>query len=176
MINRLVFSVFFLFCVFGCTYSRYGLSEKEKLSNAVLKNAAQQIQQELGLICCGTTGRAYHQIKMLGLSFNCRRPLDIENGRRLVVEATQKLINAMNAEENLRQYLDHYPVGAEMIWMQIDVQDRSGNSLSMVTANQGVIDYDVKDPGDQHLRLVFQETYKEAVEKLRAQKMEFTGG
>lgn len=166
-----------LFLIFGCTWTRprYVDNEKEKLSNMVLKEAAQQIRKDLDLICCGTGGEAYHQIKMLGLSLNCHRPVDIDNGRRLVVNATQTLIDIMNAKENLRQYLDHYPVDAGMIWMQIVVQGKNGESLgseslSFVTADQGIIKYKVEEAGEPYLRIVFQETYEEALEKLCVQE------
>ena len=160
-----------LFFVLGCAHSRFKPSPRQKEVNAIRRKTAREIEKELDLFCCGTAGQIMNGIKMVGLSFDCRRPLDINDARRLVVAATQTLINAINLKESIRPHLDHYPVGAEMVWMQIGVQARNGNSLEldslcMVTANQGVIEYNVKDSGQHRLSLVLQETYQEALEKL----------
>lgn len=172
---RLFFSSFLLMLFCGCFRAHCKLSSREKSANIVLSDTTRKIEQEFGLVNIGTAGQTSQGVKMLGLSFLSRKSLDVNRARKLIVLSVQMLTDEMNSKESLRAHLDHYPAGAEMVWMTISVplhyQDVTAReSLEIVIANCGTIEYKIKDPGAQRSRAILQESYEEAVAKLRVQE------
>src|SRR3989338_2362660 len=70
-------------------YKKY--SEKQDLANEVRSKVAKQLKQELGLSPCGTIGQMMHEIQVLGLSFFYYQPVDIAEGRKLLVQAVETM-------------------------------------------------------------------------------------
>ncbi len=165
---RFLFYLLAVICLYGCEWNRpYQPSDKEKITNEIMKKAATKIYKELGLIPCGTGGQMMDQIKMLGLSFDYREPVDIEIGRRLLVAAVQEFATEINADVRIRPYLDKFPFEPKNIEIAIFLQDRNGKDfgqgiLCIISAKNGFLEYDIHNPNER-LKTIYRETYEEAL-------------
>lgn len=171
-----------LLCVSSCTKSipnqvgnkekpdaPYQISDKEKAADAILSKVATKLKNEKGLIPCGTGGRMMGQIKMLALSFDYQKPLDLKTARELLVVAVQKFIYEINADPRVRPYLDEYPFEPKNIQIRIFIQDKNGadfgaDKLSVASSIEGVLKYKIDNPETHLFKTIHQETYEEAIE------------
>ncbi len=146
----------------------YPLSEKEKIVNEILKKTSMKLAHEKGLIPFGEGGRMMDQIKMLSLAFLYRHPIDIEEGRELLVFAVQEFLAEVNANERVRPYLNNFPFEPKNISLSIYLQNRDGSTfgagkLSAIWANEGMMQYKIED-SNKRLEKIHQETYQEALQ------------
>jgi|SRR3989344_111403 len=170
-----------MICMFGCSENRssitYELSIKEQLADEILKKVATQVKQEKGLDPCGTGGQMMDQIKMLALSFDYRKPIDIEKGRELLITAVNEFVAAVNADERIRPYLNNYPFEPKNVEIRIFLQNPDGSNvapgkLSVISALEGVLKYKMDDPETKLFKIVHTETFEEAVLKINGSKIE----
>ena len=164
-----------VFCLLICSCERnetYYPSEKEHLANIITKKVAIQLKKEFGLIPFGSGGGMMDQIKMLHLAFDCRKPLDIDTSRQLLVAAVERFVSEVNANESIRPYLDNYPFEAKNIQIVIFIQRPDGShfnpdGLVVTSAKDGVLEYKTDDPNGPLFKTVHSETYEEALKQLK---------
>ncbi len=160
--------------IWGCANptSSYTPSEKEKLCNEVIRVAAKEIYNKTGLIPFGSGGGAMDQIRMLALSFHCRHEVDITEGRKLLIAALETFMTVINKDERIRTYLINYPFEPKNIEIEIFIQNEDGSSVALdslciLGAVDGILDYQIHTPDGLWLETVHEETYEEALEKLQ---------
>ena len=113
-------------------------AEKQKLANEIRRKAASHIKQETELRPMGTIGQMLHDVQKLGLSFSYYKPVDIAEGRKLLVYAVNAILKEVNQEEK--------PVFGAIIDIYNDnfygytVSDKDGN-YSMLSVPEG--DYQI---------------------------------
>ena len=162
----------------GCTQKHaYQPSTKVTLASEIRNKVAIQLQREKELVPSGTGGQMMHQIKMLALSFDYRKPIDINKGRELLIEAVDEFVAAVNADERIRPYLNNYPFEPKNIEIRIFLRSPNGSDvapgeLSVISALDAVLEYDIRDPKTDRLKTVHTETFEEAVLKINGSKIE----
>ena len=155
----------------GCNKNEsFQPSEKCKIASEIRTKVAKKLAQEQGLIPFGTGGQMLDQIRMLGLYFQYRKPVSIEEGRKLLVHAVQALLTEVNADERVRPYLDHFPFQPKNVIITISLQKPGGSDfgrdqLCIIKANEGILQYKIDDPNG-HLKEIYRETYEEAWQKV----------
>ena len=159
-------------CICGCENKYdYHPTEKQKLANSIRKKMAVQLENELDLIPCGTAGQMLDQIKMLGLAFDYHNSLTIDEGRKLLISSVEKFVSEVNANEDIRPFLDNYPFEAKNIEIRIFIQRPDGShftpdGLVVISAINGVLNYKIDDPNGPLFETVHSETYEEALKML----------
>jgi hypothetical protein len=143
------------------------ISDDEKLADECLQKAAVQLKKEKDLYLCGTGGGMMDQIRMLALSFNYYKPVDIEKGRELLISAVNQLADVVNADERIRPYLKNYPFGPENIEIRIFIKNPDGSSVSseklrVISAEEGFLNYYIDNPTGGLFITVLKETYETA--------------
>ncbi len=172
--------IFCILCVAilacGCqqTTDNYYPSEKECLCNDITKKVAIELKNELDLLPFGSGGQAMNQIKMLAISFLYRHPLEIAEGRELLIAAVEKFAAKINANEAIRPYLNNYPFGPKNIEIRIFIQAPNGKDfgsekLCLIKAQEGFLEYEIHS-GEYNLKTVYKETFEEALQKLNRAK------
>src|SRR3990167_4129279 len=156
--------IFILFVWYGARISRPLYSEKDKLINEVNKKTVLVLKQELDLHPFGSGARAMYQIKQLELSFEYFHPIDIAEGRDLLIQAVNKFVAEINANEKIRPYLDHYPFEPNDVRIMILLRKSDGTKgasgdLAMISARDGVVEYDIYNP-KLFLENIHKETYE----------------
>ncbi len=166
---RFIFYLVMVFAFCSCEWNHpYQPSQKEKITNEIMKKAAIKIREETGLIPCGTGGQMMHQIKMLYLGFNYHQSIDVNRARELLVKAVQDFASEINGDERIRSYLDKFPFEPKSIHIDLFVLDRKGKDfgegkLCVATANNGVLTYRAHDSNKSYI-ILYQETYEEALQ------------
>ncbi len=168
---RFVFILLLITFSFSCNKSNYRPSSKELLADEILKNSAIKLRKEKDLRLIGTGGGMMNEVRMLALSFNYYKPIDIEKGRELLITATRALADEVNGDTEIRKYLKNYPFGPENIEIRIflrkpNVSDVAPGELSVISMLEGTLDYDIRDQVTDRLKTVCEETYEEALTKL----------
>lgn len=170
MLKKSTVYLIFAFFLIGCSVvpvKKNKVSRKEMLSNQILHQTSVQLKQEFELHPIGHGGRAMHEIEALFLSFFYYKPLDVERGRRLILNAAEFFINSVNQNEEARQYLSNYPFESKNIELTIFLYQSDGNKLpqgelSILSFHDGKIEYDTISPQTGRLVTFHKETIEEA--------------
>lgn len=146
-------------------------SEKVLLARQVRKKALAQLKREKELYPCGVGGGMMDQIKMLALSFDYYKLVDIEQARELLVYSTTLFLNIINENMEIRPYLEHYPFNPENIEIRIYLQNSDGSEpnsgkLTIVKMMNGTLEYVIRNPETNRLTTLYEETFDVASKKL----------
>lgn len=174
--NKTLFCLFILISFICCNLNKpkdsYKLSKKEILSDEILKKAAIELMAKTGLQPCGTGAQMLDQIKMLALSFYYKKPLQIHEARALLIKSVDVLVDAVNADERIRPYLNNYPFTPKNVEIRIflrrhDSFDVPPGELSAVSAITGIFEYEIDNPQTKLFTTILSETYEEAKKKIK---------
>jgi len=161
-----------LFVTTACQRPRSPISEKEKLANHVIRLAATKIKKETQLSPCGTMGQMLNEIQKLGLSFQYNQPVNIEEGRKLLIQAVSTMLDEVNQEERIHSYLIRYPFLPRNIQIEIFLHNPDGRSVSsgslcIITSKDGILCYKIHRIDGPGFITVYKETYEEALERIK---------
>jgi len=156
--------------------NNHRLSDREKLVNEISHSAAQKIKQKVDLYPFGSGGQISHGVEMLALSFKYYKPIEIEEGRELLIRAMNELISAVNEDERVHKYLNNFPFEERNVQVSIFISNPDGTDvepgkLCVMGSIKGILDYSVKCPDRRYSKEIHTETFKEAVSKLKSQKV-----
>ena len=145
--------------------------EKQKLANEVRRKVASQLKKETHLRPCGTIGQMLREIQVLGLSFYYYQPVDILEGRALLVKAVDTMLQAVNEEPRIRPYLVRSPflprnVEINIFFRNPDGGDVAAGALRVIDASEGILRYQIHHPTKSGFITVYKETYDEALQRL----------
>jgi hypothetical protein len=143
-----------------------------KLADQITIKTAKQLQQEDNLILVGTGGRMMHDIQMMAMSFDIYHEVDLNEARELLVHAVEKYLLAINSDEKIRPYLHEYPFNAKNIEIRIWIlnADKTVVALDKIfycNAIEGICNYYLHLPEIYSRKLICEETFEEAVEKVK---------
>jgi hypothetical protein len=164
------FARYFLFTLSVFLFSCQSLgipqkSKKEKIVDQIIQNSFIKINKKTGLIPLGTGAQMMNEIKMLGLYFNSKNQISIDEARELLVYAAAEFLNEINLNEEVRPYLSQYPFEIKNVEICIYTPPiRKHGDLAVVSAAKGFLVY--KNHDFSSLEVVFKETYEEGVQKL----------
>lgn len=170
---KYIFIILLAFC--ACNKNPFNrLSSKARISSEISQLVANRLKDQYGLMPCGTGAQMMDEIKMLALSFEYPKSVDIQTGRKLLVSGVEDFLSTINSNEQIRPYLIHYPFQPKNILFEIYLQnpDRSQpnqDSLHVLVASDGILKYKIKDPKSSLYKTIYSETFEEAVNKLHAE-------
>jgi hypothetical protein len=166
------FIYFLLFILFGCSeFNRLSyVSEKEKIADKIIEKTAKELLVKKGLRPCGSGGQMMDQVEMLALAFTYNKPIEIEEGRKLLVTAIETFVSTINSDEKIRPYLSHYPFEAKNVDIVIVIRNQDFSSvppetLCLLSARNGSCRYNVNDAKTDLLKTIYRETFLEAKDK-----------
>lgn len=151
-------------------------NKKGDSARAVRRRVAFKLKKEKELYPCGTGAQMMNEIQMLGLAFNYFKPIDIEEGRKLLIDSVDEFVAAVNADVEIRPYLGNYPFEPKNIDIRIFMKNRDGSQterglIRCISSIDGILEYDISDPQTGRLRTIFKETYAEALQRLGRQEL-----
>jgi hypothetical protein len=163
----------------GCARKNdFIINDKERLSNELILKVATQLKEEKKLYPCGTGGGSIDKIRMMYLAFQYYEQIEIEEARKLIIDAGDLFLKTINADERIRPYLRNYPFQPGNIELLIIFRKPDGSEVDpeklrlVALGDDKKLRYKIVDPATDHLKTIFCETYYEAAEKL-AQPMSF---
>ena len=143
-----------------------------KLVNEIRVSTAKELKDEHNLNLIGTGSQMMNEIEMLMMGFTFYQEVEIETARKLVVEATEKYLAAINTNKKIRPYLHHHPFTAENVEIVIYFHNLNGSDVSLgkcksASANQGKITYYTQNPEGHTLKIMLREPYTEALQLVK---------
>ena len=144
---------------------------QQSLANKVRNQAFEQLKMEKELYPCGIGAGMMYQIRMLALSFNYYKEVDIEQARELLMTAGNVFLNIINSNEQIHPFLQNDPFRPENIEIRIFIQKPKGielpaDRLTVVSLINGVLKYKITDSETEFLSIIYEENYEEAAVKL----------
>lgn len=143
---------------------------KSQYANEITNRVAVQLRDEMQLYPCGTGGGCMYNIRMLALSCDYYKDVDIEEARALLVKAGILFLKTANEHEKARPYLANYPFGLKNIELRFFIKnknwpERSPDKLRIISLINGKLEYEIS-PNIRELITVYEETFAEAAAKL----------
>jgi hypothetical protein len=156
-------------------YGEYHPSKGEQLVNSILANTAKIIKDKYNLKPCGM-GAAMPggPIQELTLCFDTKYPHTQEQLRTLLIKSGQELLNQVNENDDIQEFLFERPFSIINIQIIIYNHDKDGRQLNYPEISdaqiiQGLFMYSCVDPLDTfRYKSEFTETYEEALQKQSA--------
>ena len=133
---------------------------------------ANKVHMEKGLILTGTGGGGSSEkgLTMLSVSFEKDQKIDLSEARKLIVECTDEFVSEINSSLDLKKHLFSVPFTYENIKISILFVDQKEHEfvsppfISAIRISEGEIRYKIHE--NDHLKMVKEETYEEALEIL----------
>ncbi len=171
MKNIIIYIILFII-IFSCQSMIYkGMDQKEKLENQIIFKTAQQLKKEKNLIPAGFGGSDIEGKEFLEISFNYFEPLSIEKSRELVVYSAQVFLDNLNKNESLKNLVKKsYTMGnvaIEIFCYMPDYSNPQPPKIGLVDFRRNIISYQYNK---EHFETIYEETYEEAVEKLKKEE------
>ena len=146
--------------------------------NKIGYNLAKKMREELHLMHNGLRDRKHEKFEELGMQFTAYHRANIEEARAMHLYILNHLIDAINNEEKIRPFLEQYPVDDNNITVSISFDGNYGRQcsgvgsifnvgLTSVEENKNKIFYSYTDPFTGNIIDLFDETYDEALERVK---------
>ncbi len=170
----------FLFCVLLCS-SCQKIDEPEHILQADKAIKVFQVTafNEFGLLPQGSGGAFMDQINSVHLYFSTKEEMDISQMRALIIRLSQKFMNQINSDDEIREYLAEYPFESNRLKLRITIHGSDGRPIMNQEANKekltsgslekNIIYYSILNEAEPYYQEIFQESFQEALEKVRSQ-------
>jgi hypothetical protein len=147
------------------------LPDKDSLATEVTNKTLAQLKRDTELYPCGIGSGMKDKIRMLALSFNYFKEVDIAKARELLMTAGVLFLKTINGNEKIRPFLQNDPFKPENIQIAIFLYNPNGSNpgldkLTVVSMINGKLQYKYDDPETERLKTIYEETYAEAAAKL----------
>jgi hypothetical protein len=136
---------------------------------AIFRDAANQIEKELGLECIGSGGAMPRDVERIDLKFMIYQRATVEQARELEVKATEKLVKIINAHEKIRPFLREFPSPVSRTGVSISFYKKNNHpymdgSVAYCSQIDGRIYYRAEDPNNPDIyKEIKDEPYEEAL-------------
>lgn len=145
----------------------------EEALDQVLGDVAKDMKNEQGFECWSIGGKITNYLEGIGAKFVVLRPATQEEARKLELFTIERLINAINLNEELRPYLIEYPFPTNRLKIRICFRKKNyynyhDGSMDSVALEDNEITYFQKPPPDVKIWSVetpifAKESYQEAL-------------
>ena len=161
-----------LFLLSGCVDTSYSYypDPKSHYANEIRNSVAVQLRDKMQLYPIGTGGGCMYNIRMLALSCEYYKEIDIEEARALLMQAALLFLKEANENEKARPYLANYPFGINNIELRFFIRNETGpesalDKLGLISLVDGILEYEIY-PDRKDLITIYEETFAEAAAKL----------
>jgi hypothetical protein len=159
-------AIFILYFLLGGCDRR---SEDEKIAHRLMVRVLKKLYDKYHLEYIGSSeaGTEIGYTK-IGMSFRIFRVLNKEEGRKMLVDATEMLLNEINSDPKLQPFLLNHPFTPNNVEMTIYVFQPDGNpvykpDILIFSARKGKVTYDTKNPEKKYDYNVEEESYQDAL-------------
>jgi hypothetical protein len=139
-------------------------------NNQIGKPVFLQLKKEnnLKVIESGWGLRGRKNIRCMHCGFAYHNEITVEEARKLLLETGNLYLKTINENEKIRPFLENYPFGPENIEIRIFINPektmQKSDKLRVITIVDGKLSYMIRD---QYLTTIYEETYEEALDKLK---------
>ena len=147
-------------------------SSMESLVDEVRNQTFVQLKMEKELHPCGIGSGMKDKIRMLALSFNYYRELNIEEARELLMYATRVFLDKINSNQEIRPFLLNDPFTPFDIDITVFLRNLDGSypnteKLQVIAMTNGRFIYKIDTPARKQYKTILTETFAEAEKNLK---------
>ncbi|KIC75348.1 hypothetical protein DB41_HP00020 [Neochlamydia sp. TUME1] len=177
--NKTYFLFFFIlmFTLSSCMLSvldSYEEPEQAVFVSDILNKTSKKLQKKYSMRTIGTgIGMPDGVVTMLALSFEKTGPLSREEGRRIIVDCVQEMLQIINTHERIRPHLKNYPFTPSDIEIAIFLKDPLGYNIfyphfGALSSTNAQIDYmfTASENPKRYLKIE-EEKFEEALEMVQ---------
>lgn len=134
----------------------------------VNEQTAKILKAKRGLVAHHLEATGTSPIQTMTLNFDYFRGVSIDQARELLVSAVHQYLAEINTNSQIRPFLDHYPVEAKDVEIQIFIYGREKQpvpmgGISILTGKDGLLSYEIRVPEPQRLQTILKEPYEQAL-------------
>jgi hypothetical protein len=161
-----IFLIFFSFFVAKACNSS---SESSKAVHTVMSKVARLLEARYQFRTVGTVEFGYKgNYSLIGLYFAKVNPMSKEEGREIIVDCVNTLLNAINSDPQIQPFLKKIPFTASDIKIKIFIFTAEGKDvfypeIQVFSATNGKIYYSTNAPNHNGYYTEESETFEEAV-------------
>jgi len=165
----------FAFLLVGVFFQACSTKSKEEIAAYELMNSFIKVEKKENNLCLMGIGTSMPDtIHKFNLTFVTYQNLNVNQARILFINSTQKLLDRVNVNRQIRPYLNNYPFNAKNLDFTIMFEDIRGNfvnppHIAFVSLTDGKIRYNINDPITDEFNKIHSETYEEALRIVREQ-------
>ena len=155
--------------MFTCSCSLYhGRSKIDRVSDRILNQFAKKMNKEEGLYTVGFGGgQEDGKISLIEISFKIDQVLTLEEGRKLIVNSINELLDIINNNPKNEQFFKEFPASSEIVWISIfgsPPKNLNSNQIEVVSFRGSSIAYRKEGPNGRYAPYVevHEETFEEA--------------
>ena len=117
-------------CFITCSCMRSQMSEAEKTVNHLISEIEQMLTKKHPMRAIGiVVGMPGGIVKTLGIKFHIEGPLSKEDLRQILVNSTQNFVDYVNANQEIKPFLEKYPFEINNIDITLFLIDSSGKNI-----------------------------------------------
>lgn len=169
-----IYNAFLLlfFSLFSSCQQENVIEKRNALFYKALSSMTREIKASYGFRIGSTGGGTLGGVNNFSFDVEVPHPISIDETRLLAVSCMEIALRAVNSFAEIRPYLIEYPfpVTGINIGIWIPPHDKMVNSPQTVFFSHGIISYFTKDE-KEHLVLLFEESFDEALNKVRKEKI-----
>jgi hypothetical protein len=152
----------------GCTIFKRDYPE---IAHAITLRTAKQFQAEKGLALQGTGGGMIDQVNLLEMFLVHFHPLEVVEARKLALFTVDRFLENINADEDVRPYLNNYPFKIEDITIFLSFHNPDNTpvepgKLEHIVIGRGRFAYKTRNKETGRLMTLFEESISEARENV----------
>ncbi len=139
-----------------------------QLAQKLMNSFAGEIEKEYDLSCIGTGGGMPYDIEQLSLKFVSYKRTSIKEARELIVNITEKFLEEVNSNKEVRPFLREHPfepfrAKVSISFWEDGIPDRKDGSLIQALQVKNQIFYYSEEEGKPAGTLLAEEPYEEAL-------------
>jgi len=152
------------------------LQPNRKIYSCINNKIANEIEELFGFECIGMTTGGVDSLKVLGLEFNVKSELLIDEARKLLIRVSQYYQRRINEHAEISEYSDYFPLNFNSLQIVLYFQNPQNNDIfepfvTISSLKNNKIDYYYDNVESKpNFSKIIQETYAEALEKVNKQK------
>jgi len=163
----LTLSIYILSCI-----NLYAAHPEEpiycKYADKITEKYCTDMAKTQKLYCYGEGGGFIKNVNKIDLSFNTIQTLNIAQARTLIIKCSEELLKRINADNDIKPYLSHYPFTEQGLALGISFDDENQDSVAskfvaMVFAVNGSVYYSTYNHHKKKFQDIHEETYQEAL-------------
>ena len=143
-------------------------SKREIRRDRLLNQFAKKMNKEEGLYTVGFGGgQEDGKISLIEISFKIDQVLTLEEGRKLIVNSINELLDIINNNSKNEQFFKEFPASSEIVWISIfgsPPKNLNSNQIEVVSFRGSSIAYRKEGPNGRYAPYieVHEETFEEA--------------
>lgn len=140
-----------IFLLFICMFQNIDLKadeidKEDRIAIGINLEIVELFEKKYKLTLGGTQISGPREIKLMGLMFDLKQSLDKDEARKLIVETTEKYLEKINSNVEIRPYLSNYPYTLKNVTISIFLHDDKGElfytpKIGVVSSSDGLIEY-----------------------------------